>query len=193
MEKAYKMFNADLTCTLGRGRFQYRPGVWYEEAEKEANCGANGFHAAKNPLDCLNYYPNFENSQCWLVDIDGDVDEETTDSKVTAQKIRLSRRLDLPEFVCAAALYIIKHSDMPYHRTVTVNADAVANKNHFAIAVGECPIARGKAGDVIALLRTRAGSRKVAESNCFVIDGEQYRPDVWYGVDGQEVRGDQEE
>ena len=192
MEKAYKMFNEDLSCTLGRGKFQYKPGVWYEETETEANCVRNGFHAAKNPLDCLNYYPDFEKSQCWIVEIDGDIDEDEMDSKVSAQKIKLLRKLNLPEFVCAAALYIITHPDMEYHRTVMVNADAVANRNHFAIAVGECPIAKGKTGDVIALLRTRVGSRKVVESNCFVIDGEKFRPDVWYGVDGQEVCDDQE-
>ena len=191
MEKAYKMFNEDLTCTLGRGKFQYEPGVWYEETEKEANCHRNGFHASKNPLDCLNYYPDFEKSQCWIVEIDGDIDEDATDSKVSAQRIRLLRRITLPEFVCAAALYIEAHPDMPYHRTVTVDADAKTNRNHFAIAVGECPIAKGKTGDVIALLRIRVGSREVAESNCFMIDGEQFRQDVWYGVDGKEVCGDQ--
>lgn len=194
METAYKMFNEDLTCTLGRGKFQYEPGVWYEETEKEANCHRNGFHAAKNPLDCLNYYPEFARSQCWVVEIEGDIDEDEVDSKVSAQRIRLLRKLSLPEFVCAAALYIISHPDMEYHRLVTVNESAVANNNHFAISVGECPVAKGRnVGDVIAILRTRVGGRKVVESNCFVIDGEQFRPGVWYGVDGQEVRGDQKE
>ena len=46
-EYAYKMFNKDLTCTKGRGRFQYTPGEWIEEPE--ANCVKNGFHCAKNP------------------------------------------------------------------------------------------------------------------------------------------------
>ncbi|MDO4803349.1 MAG: hypothetical protein Q4A32_00845 [Lachnospiraceae bacterium] len=193
MEKAYKMFNKDLTCTMGRGTFQYKPGVWYEEMEREANCIANGFHAAKNPLDCLSYYPNFANSQCWLVEIDGDIDEDARDSKVSAQKIRLVRRLSLPEFVCAASLYIISHPDMDYGSHVTVNRPAVANRNHFAIAVGECPIAKGNKGDVIALLRTGAGSRKVVESNCFEIDDVVFKSGVWYGVEGTEVRDDKEE
>ena len=42
-EYAYKMFNKDLTCTLGRGTFQYQPGVWYEELDKEANCRKNAW------------------------------------------------------------------------------------------------------------------------------------------------------
>ncbi|MGX8704287.1 MAG: DUF7666 domain-containing protein [bacterium] len=192
MEQAYKMFNKDLTCTRGKGIFQYVPGVWHEELDKEANCVRNGFHAAKNPLDCLTYYPSFAGSQCWIVEIDGDIDEDERDSKVSAQRIKLLRRLSLPEFVCAAAIYIISHPDMEYNHLVTVNDFAVTNRNHFAISVGESPVAKGKKGDVIALLRTRAGSksRNIVESNCFVIDGEKFRSDVWYGVDGQEVSHD---
>lgn len=45
MRLAYKAFNADLTCTMGRGTFQYEPGIWYEE--KEANCVKNGLRIIK--------------------------------------------------------------------------------------------------------------------------------------------------
>ena len=109
-EYAYKMFNKDLTCTMGRGTYQYRPGVWLEE--KEANCVRNGFHCAKNPLDCLSYYGNWDNSQCWLVEIGGDIDEDARDSKVACTRIRLVKRLDLTEFVLEAGKYIISHPEL---------------------------------------------------------------------------------
>ena len=70
----YSMFNKDLTCTLGKGKYQYKPGDWIEEPE--ANCVKNGFHCAKNPLDCLSYYSSWDNSQCWIVEIGGDIDED---------------------------------------------------------------------------------------------------------------------
>ena len=28
----YKGFRKDLTCTMGRGTFQYEPGRWYDES-----------------------------------------------------------------------------------------------------------------------------------------------------------------
>ena len=46
---AYKGFNKDLTCTKGKGVFQYEPGKKY--VEEKAKCARTGFHAATNPLD----------------------------------------------------------------------------------------------------------------------------------------------
>ena len=50
---AYKGFNKDLTCTKGKGVFQYEPGKKY--VEEKAKCARTGFHAATNPLDVLSY------------------------------------------------------------------------------------------------------------------------------------------
>lgn len=191
-EYAYKMFNKDLTCTLGRGTFQYQPGVWYEELDKEANCVKNGFHVAKNPLDCLSYYHSFEKSQCWIVEIAGDMDEDSCDSKVSAQKIRLVKRLSLSEFVARACMYIMEHPTLAYNYHVTEDK-AVADGNHFAIAVGEEPKARGKTGDILGILRTYPDSREIAEATCFEIDGEEYLPDVWYDAGGKVVAADDQE
>ena len=192
MEQAYKMFNKDLTCTRGKGVFQYVPGVWHEELDKEANCVRNGFHAAKNPLDCLTYYPSFAGSQCWIVDIDGDIDEDSADEKVSAQRIRLKKKLELPDFVAQACIYMIEHPEMRYNCNVT-EGPAEANTNHFAISVGEEPRAKGNIGDVLGILRTAPGSRKIVEATCFVIDGEECKPGIWYGADGKEIQDDQEE
>ena len=191
-EYAYKMFNKDLTCTLGRGTFQYQPGVWYEELDKEANCVKNGFHVAKNPLDCLSYYHSFEKAQCWIVEIAGDMDEDSCDSKVSAQKIRLVKRLSLSEFVARACMYIMEHPALAYNYHVTEDK-AVADGNHFAISVGERPCARGKKGDVLGILRTYPGESEIAEATCFEIDGLQYLPDVWYDAGGKEMAADDQE
>ena len=191
-EYAYKMFNKDLTCTLGRGTFQYQPGVWYEELDKEANCAKNGFHVAKNPLDCLSYYHSFEKAQCWIVEIAGDMDEDSCDSKVSAQKIRLVKRLSLSEFVARACMYIMEHPTLAYNYHVKEDK-AVADGNHFAIAVGEEPKARGKKGDILGILRTYPDNMEIAEATCFEIDGEEYLPDVWYDAGGKVVAADDQE
>ena len=57
---AYKGFNSNLTCTMGKGTFQYEQGVKY--TEENAHCGADGFHATDDPLGVLSY-------QCHLVSI----------------------------------------------------------------------------------------------------------------------------
>ena len=191
-EYAYKMFNKNLTCTLGSGIFHYQPGVWYEELDREANCVRNGFHVAKNPLDCLSYYLSWEDSQCWIVEIAGDMDEDARDSKVSAQKIRLVKRLSLSEFVARACMYIMEHPALDYNHHVSRNV-AESNRNHFAIAVGERPRARGKKGDILGILRTYPGETEIAEATCFEVDGVQYLPDVWYDAGGKVVAADDQE
>lgn len=188
METAYKMFNSDLTCTMGRGTFQYEPQKWYEE--DEANVRANGFHVCKNPLDCLNYYHDFEHAQCWLCVIDGDIDEAGNDTALSVQKIYLSRRLVLPDFVAEACTYIIKHPEQPYNGNVTAGP-AETNVNHFAISVGPDARARGELGDVLGILQTYEGRRTIKEATCFVIDGKRYKPGVWYGADDRRWSDDQ--
>lgn len=191
-EIAYKMFRSDLTCTMGRGVYQYEPGIWYEELDRAANAGANGFHVAKNPLDCLTYYRDFGNSQCWAVLIDGDLDESTGDSKVAAQRIKLVKRLSLGEFVAEACMYIIHHPQMPYNANVTAGPAAGANSNGFAISVGPDARALGKLGDVIGILRTDPKTKEVLEANCFVVDGDQCEPGVWYDAAGRRCADDSE-
>ena len=183
METAYKMFNKDLTCNMGRGSFQYKPGQWYEEPE--SNCRRNGFHCAKNPLDCLNYYRNWDASSCWLVEIDGTVDEDDIDSKVSATRIRLVREMDLLTFVAAAGSYIMDHPQLPNSGWVAVEAGE-ANGNHFVVCRGKNPRARGRDGDILCILREEKDSPEIERAWIARI-GEGFRPGVWYDVEGRAV------
>lgn len=182
-EYAYKMFNKDLTCTKGRGIFQYTPGVWIEEPE--ANCVKNGFHCAKNPLDCLSYYPNWDDSQCWIVEIGGDIDEDRVDSKVSCTRIRLDRRLNLEEFVTEACAYMVMHPMAPINSIVRREA-AMPCSNHFVIVRCEEPMARGREGEVIGLLKENPKTGSIYAGNVFTI-GDQYKQDTWYNAFGEEV------
>ena len=186
METAYKMFNRDLTCTKGKGRFQYTPGIWMEEPE--ANCVRNGFHAAKNPLDCLSYYGNWDSSQCWIVEIGGDIDEDGWDSKISCTQIRLIRRLTLEEFVAEACRYMINHPMAPVNSRVSREPAAVSS-NHFVIVRCEEPAARGETGDVVALLKENGKTGSICAGNIYTV-GNEHRPGVWYNVWGEEVTQD---
>lgn len=183
---AYKMFNKDLTCTHGRGKFQYVQGEWMEEPE--ANCAKNGFHCAENPLDCLSYYPVFDAARCFLVEAGGSIDEDGHDTKISCTRIRLERELNLRQFVAAAALYMVRHPHMPENRYV-MHEDAKAGQNHFAICRGRNGLkAAGKIGDVLAILKEDEEG-DITSVRIMQIDGTDFLPDTWYDIEGKEIGG----
>ena len=53
---AYKGFHPGLVCR----DYQFVMGL---NTTDEANCAQNGFHCAENPLDCLSYYSDMDNSE----------------------------------------------------------------------------------------------------------------------------------
>jgi hypothetical protein len=89
---AYKGFNPDMTC---RG-FQYEEGKTY--VCNEARLCKCGFHACLNPLDCLNYYYDYDvvYHEVILEDRTGEME---SDSKICGRKITIGRRLTLKEMV----------------------------------------------------------------------------------------------
>ena len=185
--KAFKMFNKDMTCTMGKGSFQYEVGKTYEE--EDANCRKNGFHCAENPLDCLNYYHSFENSVCCEVIAGGSIDEDENDSKISCTRITIGHRLSLEAFVVRAAMYIQSHPKMPRHTRVRKTPSAVT-EDHFVIVCCRKPAARGKIGDVICCIEeTESGIENIG---VFKIDGKTRKPDMWYDCSGNEVIVDEE-
>ncbi len=140
---AYKAFNKDLTC-MG---YQYTADGWNEEPE--ANCARNGFHCAENPLDCLFYYPSFKKARYWLVEAEGDIDEDAIDSKISCTRMRLVRELDLQDFVVEAVKYMLKH---PGERKRYHN-----EHNGIDIRSGKHVKAKASVGTVLGLIEERNG------------------------------------
>ena len=102
--KAYKGFNADMTC---RG-FQYKEGETYHE--DIADLCHKGFHACEYPLDVLAYYP--PNSSVYHeVELEEVSDEREDDSKVCAKTIRVGARMDIASLVKASVEYTIFKCD----------------------------------------------------------------------------------
>ncbi len=79
---AYKGFDKGLICR----DYQFNPGL---NVTEKANCAKNGFHCAENPLDCFNYYPNIKNSEYYIVDAGGDIDEDERDSKISCTHLTI--------------------------------------------------------------------------------------------------------
>ena len=89
--KAYKAFNADLTC-LG---FQYKEGNTYEIDGEPQMC-KQGFHACLNLLDVFNHYSGEigKDIVVYEVELEGVSDERNNDdSKIIAKKITIGKRI----------------------------------------------------------------------------------------------------
>lgn len=184
MRFAYKMFNKDLTCTSGRGKYQYTEGEWFEEPE--ANCAKNGFHCAENPLDCLSYYPDWKNSVCYLVEVGGDVDEDNVDSKISCTKIRLVKRLTTDQFIEQAIVYTIQHPETSRHSLIA-DEEGYPGRYPFVFARGKYPRAKGRIGDTIVLLEEETNSKQIIRAGTYEIDGRAYKEDTFYNVEGCEA------
>lgn len=110
--KAYKGFNADMTC---RG-FQYKEGETYHE--DIADLCHKGFHACEYPLDVLAYYP--PNSSVYHeVELEEVSDERADDSKVCAKTIRVGARMDIASLVKASREYNMSKCNKSRRKRVT--------------------------------------------------------------------------
>ena len=102
--KAYKGFNADMTC---RG-FQYKEGETYHE--DIADLCHKGFHACERPLDVLAYYPP-NSSVFHEVELDDVSEQREEDSKVCAKFIKIGAKVDIATLVEATVDYTVSKCD----------------------------------------------------------------------------------
>ena len=119
--KAFKGFNKDLTC---RG-FQYEEGKEFHT--ERAECCEEGFHACEYPLDCFGYY-NPAQSVFHEVELSGDMDRRSDDTKVCATDIKIGARISIAGLVKAAIEFTMSK----------VNKEAKSDERHgFASATGD--------------------------------------------------------
>lgn len=173
---AYKGFEAGLVC---RG-YQFHVGL---NTTDEANCAKNGFHCASNPLDCLTYYSNMEQSEYWLVDAGGDIDEDNCDSKISCTELTILHRLTRKEFFLFALAYMHDHPLLEWNSHVIKDSGIAAYG--FAVVRGIDPIAKGKLGDILALAKETSDGTGIEQIGVTVVDGTSILPDVWYDVNFQ--------
>lgn len=177
---AYKGFEKGLRC-LG---YQFVMGM---NRTEQANCRANGFHCAEDPLDCLTYYPNMERSEYCVVDAGGDIDEDGYDSKIACTELRIIKMLSMEEFFLHALAYIADHPLREWSRQVM--KDRAEARNGYAVVRGMDPVAKGKMGDFLALVKEDADTGEVKQVALACVDGVKVMPDRWYDVDFEERQG----
>ena len=174
MMLAYKGFQPGLVC-MG---YQFQLG---KNVTDQAKCKRNGFHCAANPLDCLIYYPDPQNSVYYLVDAGGDLDEDGIDTKISCTELTILRKLDLDRLILHGLAYMADHPRLKWSNVVRKDcANATAG---FAVARGVDPIARGRMGDILALAKENVQGNQVVQIAMTKVDGEKILPNVWYDAD----------
>ena len=156
--KAFKGFNKDLTC---RG-FQYEEGKEFHT--EKAECCEEGFHACEYPLDCFGYYSPAQ-SVFHEVELSGDMDRRSDDTKVCATDIKIGARISIAGLVKAAIEFTMSK----------VNKEAKSDERHgFASATGNCG-ASSATGDYGASSATGDYGASSATGNCGASSATGYR------------------
>lgn len=174
---AYKAFAPGLVCR----DYQFVMGL---NSTDKANCASNGFHCAENPLDCLSYYPNLDESEYYLVDAGGDIDEDGQDTKIACTELTIIKRLTREELFLHGLAYMVDHPLQDRYSHTHENR-AIA-RNGYAVVRGIDPAARGELGDILAFAREDPISGKIVQIALARVDNEKIRASIWYGVDLRE-------
>ena len=192
--RAYKGFKSDLTCTYGRGVYQYEIGV--PVREDSSKCQSRGTHCAENPLECLRWYPLGKGNRYFIVEAEGSIDElGGTDTQLACTEITLVKELSIKELAGHAMMYMVQHPLREWEWRgwfLQVSRDrAVGNEEgSIAIARGEHPKVRGVSGAVLGLIKESEGL--IEDAKLFEVSGD-IKPDTWYTLENRqprEVRGE---
>ena len=171
---AYKGFAPGLVCRA----YQFSLGL---NTTEKANCRENGFHCAENPLDCLTYYSDMDQSEYYLVNAGGDMDEDDCDSKISCTELTIIKKLSKEEFFLHALAYMANHPKREWNRRV--KRDQAESNDGYAVVRGIDPVAKGGMGDILAFARENPDSSEIVQVALARVDGEKVMPGIWYGVE----------
>ena len=185
--KAYKGFNADMTC---RG-FQYKEGETFETPKAEVcECG---FHACLNPIDCFGYYKPGKKSVYHEVELDGQIDTRPDgDTKVSATKIKIGARLSIAGLVKAAFDFVRakctnennaepgKAASAGESGAAVSRGSASVEENGIACVRGNGVKVKGGIGSILVIAEEYSGNFNVETWKAFKVDGKKYKADTWY-------------
>lgn len=178
---AYKGFNENLSCTMGKGVFQYHIGETIRE--DKAKCGREGLHCCEYVLDCMGYYSLDGKNRFCMVEAKGSIDEDG-DSRISCSEIRIIRELTLKQIASAAMAYMVAHPLRKWEKDgadlcVSAEKAECRRKGGIAIARGTDPVAKGERGAVIGLLKEPEPG--AFSGFCIAVVGENgIKPGKWY-------------
>lgn len=172
---ACKAFNKGLEC---RG-YRFQMGL---NVTDKANCRANGFHCAENPLDCLNHYSDGPNTEIYLVDAGGDIDETYGDSQIACTELTIIRQLSRVEFYLFGLAFMAKYPHRAW--SAQVQKDTATDRcKRYAIARGANPKAYGAKGCILALAKEDPKTKEILQIAVTEVDGTEILAGQWYDVD----------
>ena len=180
--RAFKAFNSDMTCTLGKGKYQYAEGETFTEPRAQAH--ETGFHCAEYILDCLRYYPESRDIVICPVEALGDIDEDGQDTKISCTILKVGQKLTWEEVVLEAIRYLIKH---PKFQDPQIKREKGESSGLFCIVRGESPIAAGAKGTILGMIRENSRG-KVQSIAIYKVNGKNIKPGRYYNIDGKEVK-----
>lgn len=178
---AYKGFNKDLSCTRGKGTFFYKIGETYEEPS--AKCANTGFHCVEEPIEVLTWYRNDDSRYC-VVDADGDIHEDGND-KISCTRMKILKEVTLQQLAAMECIWIQEHPDRECSKHVKRNK---AEGTGIVIVRGKNPKAAADIDSTIYLLKEGKGKKEIEEIGIYLIDGVNFMPGTYYGVDGRKAR-----
>lgn len=178
---AYKGFNKDLACTLGKGTFQYEVGKTY--IEDNAKCANTGFHCVEEPIEVLRWYSANDSRYC-VVNAGGDINEDGQD-RISCTEMTILKEVTLQQLGALECQWIQKHPERKNSNQVLRNR-GTAKKAGIVIVRGQEPEAAGELGSTIYLLKEKQNEREIAEIGIYEIDGAEFFPNVFYKTDGRQ-------
>lgn len=140
--KVFKGFNGDMTCTLGKGTYQYEMGR--KEVTDQAKTVSCGFHSGREPFVALSYYKDRSSAWC-ICEAGGDISEDET-GRVSSTELTPIRRLTLREMVMLEAAYIAKHPKVKVH-------EALMRADEYQIVRGKKQQTEATKGQLIVFLQ----------------------------------------
>lgn len=193
---AYKGFTKDLTSVMGNGEKEtctFHPGITLEVPESKT--GRNGFHCCENPFSCLAYYPLGRGNRYFMVEAQGDINEDDG-ARIACTKITLLKELGLNELAGYGMAYMVKHPkredwEQVMRMCLVKKDEAYAEeKGAIAVARGPEPVAGGAVGAVIGLIKEPWPGR-ITGARLFVVKEAQQGRRYTIGTDGEitEVQG----
>ncbi len=179
---AFKGFNEDLSCTMGKGTYKYEVGKTYKE--KECSCTANGFHCCENPLDVLDYYDKTGDRFC-IVKAEGDINQDAVGTKIACTQITIVKEITRLELAVLACEYIRKYPERDISsRYLEKDTGECNTKGSFVIVRGKNPKAKAVDGSYFFLMVEEKKSQEIKGIYIGCAGGGYEKPDTYYRLRG---------
>lgn len=167
-----------------------------------------GFHACEYPLDVFRYYSPSQ-SIFHEVEMSGDMDRETCDSKICSTKIKIGAKLNIAGLVKCAIDFTMARINKEANSDERHGASSVSDPTGVAVAWGHEARAEGCKGSHLILSDWRYTGERYSDGDykhpydkdCWelsgavmvVVDGEKIKEDTYYRcIEGTVVEVDED-